>query len=76
MTTTASVRFTASEALLFFEEHLNESRPADLAKPYRDIRTNLEQYDLWRALSTEETARWAAYRGPIKVDTPSALASQ
>ncbi|KAJ3498913.1 hypothetical protein NMY22_g19557 [Coprinellus aureogranulatus] len=60
-------RFTAGEALLFFETHLKETPIEALMKPYSsDIPTgSYEEYDRWSAIPSALAQHWAEYREPL-----------
>ncbi|KAJ3535293.1 hypothetical protein NMY22_g6551 [Coprinellus aureogranulatus] len=60
-------RFTAGEALLFFETHLKETPIEALMKSYSsDIPTgSYEEYDRWSAIPSALAQQWAEYREPL-----------
>lgn len=63
-----SRRFTAHDALQFFETHLEETSPAALAKPYQKVETaHFDEYDRWSAIPVELCEKWAEYREPLNV---------
>ncbi|PBK65557.1 hypothetical protein ARMSODRAFT_851426, partial [Armillaria solidipes] len=59
VTRTISNRFTASEALQFFEDLL-----PDTLVPSDALTEHYEQCDRWKDLLAEFIQRWSAYREP------------
>ncbi|KAG6811982.1 hypothetical protein H0H92_005016 [Tricholoma furcatifolium] len=64
-----SKRFTASEALLFFEEHVDRLTSSQEAltcpaTPLQTYLTPFNVYDRWNGLDSTFVLKWSAYREP------------
>ncbi|KAJ3537256.1 hypothetical protein NMY22_g5662 [Coprinellus aureogranulatus] len=61
-----SRRFTAAEALRFFETYIEDVPSEALYRPFKSIRTkDIDKYDRWSAIPVELARKWAAYREPL-----------
>ena len=61
-------RFTASEALRFFEENISQMSALELEAPLEEDHSgghlDYDQYDRWKELPLDLQKQWAMYREP------------